>query len=168
MRRRGRGDGWALDLVRPREGRVLAGVCAGIGERFAMDPTLLRLAALVLLLASGLGILVYLIAWALLPAEGSAGGGVLAVLRENGRGLLGDLRQIGDHASHVWARADDAPWPRPLSRRWVAVGLIGLGGLVLLGSLGLFGWLTATRVIALLLIIVGASVLVVRLPQLRR
>ncbi len=166
--RRGADSSWPLGLERPAEGRVIAGVCAGIGQRFAMDPTLLRLAALVLLLASGLGILFYLIAWALLPAEGGAGGGVLSVLRDNGRGLLGDLRRLGDHAAEVWARADSAPWPRPLSRRWIAVGLIGLGSLVLLGSLGLFGWLTATRVIALFLIIIGASVLVVRLPQLRR
>jgi phage shock protein PspC (stress-responsive transcriptional regulator) len=168
MRRERGGQSWPLGLLRPSEGRVVAGVCAGIGERFAMDPTLLRLAALVLLLASGLGLLIYAVAWALIPAEGNATSNVLAVLRDNGRGLVGDLRQIGDHAAEVWARADRVPWPRPLTRRWVAVGLISLGGLVLLGSLGLFGWLTATRVIALLLIIVGASVLVARLPQLRR
>ena len=157
-----------MGLQRPAQGRVIAGVCAGIGERFAMDPTLLRLAALLLLLASGIGLLVSLAAWALLPAEGSEQSRPLGVLKENTAGLFDDLRHIGDHASAVWARADQAPWPRPLSRRWVAVGLIAAGALVLLLSLGLFSWLTTTRLIALLLITVGAAVLVVRLPQLRR
>ncbi|MCK5800090.1 MAG: PspC domain-containing protein [Deltaproteobacteria bacterium] len=158
-----------LGVDRPLEGRILAGVCAGLAERFQVDATLLRLAALILLLASGLGLLFYLVLWALTPSRGQETAGLLATLRANARGLLNDLRHIGTHAAIIWTRPDaPSTWPRPLSRRWLAIAAIFLGFLILLLSLGLFGWLTVPRVIALLLIVIGASVLVARAPELRR
>jgi phage shock protein C len=60
-------------LVRPREGRLLAGVVAGLGRRFGIDPWPARLLfVLVLLLIPGSQILVYPILWILMPAEKTA------------------------------------------------------------------------------------------------
>jgi len=57
-------------LVRPQEGRVLAGVCAGLGRRFGIDPWPARLLfMLILLLVPGSQILVYPILWILMPSE---------------------------------------------------------------------------------------------------
>jgi phage shock protein C len=57
-------------LVRPREGRVLGGVCAGLGRRFGIDPWPARLLFLLLLLVvPGSQFLVYPILWILMPAE---------------------------------------------------------------------------------------------------
>jgi phage shock protein PspC (stress-responsive transcriptional regulator) len=57
-------------LVRPAQGRVLAGVCAGLGRRFGIDPWPARLLfILVLLLVPGSQILVYPILWIIMPAE---------------------------------------------------------------------------------------------------
>lgn len=57
-------------LVRPRTGRMIAGVCAGIGNHLATDPTVIRLIwAALTLLSLGTGILVYLAAWILIPEE---------------------------------------------------------------------------------------------------
>ena len=58
------------DLVRPAQGRVLGGVCAGLGRRFGIDPWPARLLfALVLLVIPGTQILVYPILWIIMPAE---------------------------------------------------------------------------------------------------
>ena len=57
-------------LLRPREGRMVAGVCAGLAAYFGIDVNLVRLGFGVLTVFYGLGILVYLIAWAILPEEG--------------------------------------------------------------------------------------------------
>jgi phage shock protein C len=58
-------------LVRPREGRLIAGVCSGLGEHFNVDPNLIRLIfALLTVFSLGLGALVYLAGWALIPEEG--------------------------------------------------------------------------------------------------
>jgi phage shock protein PspC (stress-responsive transcriptional regulator) len=57
-------------LVRPREGRVLGGVCAGLGRRFGLDPWPARLlVVLVLMVIPGSQLLVYPILWILMPAE---------------------------------------------------------------------------------------------------
>jgi phage shock protein C len=58
-------------LIRPREGRMVAGVCAGIGEYFGIDANIVRLVFAVLTIFSiGAGALVYLIAWIVVPEEG--------------------------------------------------------------------------------------------------
>jgi phage shock protein PspC (stress-responsive transcriptional regulator) len=55
-------------FVRPREGRMLAGVCAGVADRWGLDITLVRISAVVLSLFSGVGIVVYVAAWLLTPS----------------------------------------------------------------------------------------------------
>ncbi|HEY8306241.1 MAG TPA: PspC domain-containing protein [Lapillicoccus sp.] len=49
--------------------RWLAGVCSGVADRLGIDPLIVRGALFVLLFVGGLGGLVYLIAWALLPDQ---------------------------------------------------------------------------------------------------
>ncbi len=57
-------------LVRPVEGRVLGGVCAGLGRRLGLDPWPTRLLFLLVLMAlPGSQILVYPILWILMPSE---------------------------------------------------------------------------------------------------
>ena len=58
-------------LLRLRDGRLRAGVCAGIAAYFGIDVNLVRLAFGLLTVFYGLGILIYLIAWVML------GGGVI-------------------------------------------------------------------------------------------
>ena len=60
-------------LLRIRQGRIVAGVCAGLGAYFRVDVNLVRLAFGVLTVFYGLGILLYLIAWLILPEEGEDG-----------------------------------------------------------------------------------------------
>ena len=60
-------------LLRPKDGRMAAGVCAGLAAYFGMDVNLVRLGFGVFTVFYGLGILVYLIAWAILPGEGESG-----------------------------------------------------------------------------------------------
>lgn len=62
-------------LYRSTRDRILAGVCAGIGEYLDLDPSLVRLVwAAFTLLSLGTGIIVYIIAWILIPEQpGSSG-----------------------------------------------------------------------------------------------
>jgi phage shock protein C len=62
----------AQGLVRPRDGRVLAGVVAGLGRRFGIDPWPARLLfVLLLMVVPGSQILIYPVLWILMPAEGT-------------------------------------------------------------------------------------------------
>ncbi|MFC7530683.1 PspC domain-containing protein [Actinoplanes sp. GCM10030250] len=57
-------------LVRPQDGRMVAGVCAGLGRRFGIDPWIARLLfVLILFVVPGSQILIYPLLWVLMPAE---------------------------------------------------------------------------------------------------
>jgi phage shock protein C len=57
-------------LVRPRQGRILGGVCAGLGRRFGISPWMARiLFILILFIIPGSQIIVYPILWILMPSE---------------------------------------------------------------------------------------------------
>ncbi len=56
-------------LVRPRQGRKIAGVCLGCSEYFDIDVTLVRLMWLLTALMTGIGLLAYPIAWIVMPEE---------------------------------------------------------------------------------------------------
>lgn len=57
-------------LVRPRQRRLVGGVCAGLGQRFGIDPWAARLLfILTLLIIPGSQILIYPILWILMPVE---------------------------------------------------------------------------------------------------
>lgn len=57
-------------LTRPRDGRVLAGVIAGLGRRLGIDPWPARLLfILVLMLIPGSQLLIYPILWILMPQD---------------------------------------------------------------------------------------------------
>jgi phage shock protein PspC (stress-responsive transcriptional regulator) len=63
-------------LYRAREGRVVAGVCAGLATYFGVDPTLVRLAFALVTVFGGFGVLLYLVAWVVIPEEGGDGASI--------------------------------------------------------------------------------------------
>jgi phage shock protein PspC (stress-responsive transcriptional regulator) len=76
-------------LVRPFAGRMVAGVCAGLGDYFGVDPNLVRVAFAALSLFGGAGVLMYVVAWAVVPEEGegkSIAEGYLGKKRGDGAG----------------------------------------------------------------------------------
>lgn len=54
-------------LSRPRHGKVIAGVCAGIAERFGWSPFIVRLAFLLSCLLPGPQFLAYIALWVIMP-----------------------------------------------------------------------------------------------------
>jgi phage shock protein PspC (stress-responsive transcriptional regulator) len=56
-------------LARPRRGRVIAGVCAGLARRFGVSPWLVRLLFVISCLLPGPQILLYLVLWIIFPSE---------------------------------------------------------------------------------------------------
>lgn len=59
-------------LYRSTNNRMIAGVCGGLAEYFGIDPTVVRLIALVLLF-TGPGFFVYLIMWIITPVSNGKG-----------------------------------------------------------------------------------------------
>jgi phage shock protein C len=60
-------------LLRSRRDRIFAGVCGGIGEYFEIDSNLVRLVWILISLAGVVpGVLLYLLAWVVLPEDEGA------------------------------------------------------------------------------------------------
>jgi phage shock protein PspC (stress-responsive transcriptional regulator) len=62
-------DFWATRPRRPRRGRKLAGVAAGIGRRYGIDPIIVRVGFVVATFYGGAGIFIYLLGWLMLPEQ---------------------------------------------------------------------------------------------------
>jgi phage shock protein C len=56
-------------LCRSTINKKIWGVCGGLGEYFNIDPTIIRLCWLMLVLAFGTGVLLYIIAAIIMPNE---------------------------------------------------------------------------------------------------
>ncbi len=59
------------DLYRPVEGRMVAGVAAGLARYLGADVTLVRIVLIALVFIGGAGLPLYLAGWLLMPEEGS-------------------------------------------------------------------------------------------------
>ncbi len=57
-------------LVRPRRGKMIAGVAAGLARRFGLSSGLVRILFVVSLILPGPQILVYVALWIIMPKEG--------------------------------------------------------------------------------------------------
>lgn len=93
-------------LTRARQGKMVAGVCAGLGRATGTDPILFRVILTVLVFFGGIGALLYLFAWVLLPVDDEPASPLESLL---GRGRSGTSPAL-------------------------TIGLIALAGLVLVGS----------------------------------
>jgi phage shock protein C len=56
-------------LTRPRTGRMIAGICAGLVLHYGWDLSLVRVLCALLMLCTGIGLVAYLIAWVVIPEE---------------------------------------------------------------------------------------------------
>ena len=113
---------------RSRSDRVLAGVCGGVGRALGVDPLILRVAVVVLTVAGGTGALLYVLAWLLLPQEGSVRSLAESAVRDKGRDL-GEVMAIGAivlgvlllvRATGLWF-SDAFVWPLLLAGMGLAV-----------------------------------------------
>ena len=115
-------------LERSREGRIVAGVSAGLGKYFDMTPAVFRLGFIVLTILGGAGILVYIAAVLVVPKEGeerSIAEDVFANRRDHPARLVA-LGLVAVAILSLLARADT--WPTA-GAAWF---LIVAAGLVLL------------------------------------
>ncbi len=123
-------------LVRDTRNAVLGGVAAGFGRYLDVDPVLARLGFVLLAFVNGLGVLVYLAAWLLMPRDDAAAASVPPVAGAAGTGFEA-LREAGSTiAAEVRQGAPDAATAQ------LAIGslLVVAGALLLAHNLGWLHW----------------------------
>jgi phage shock protein C len=118
-------------LRRSSDDKVLAGVCGGLGRYLGIDPMLLRIAAVVLALANGLGVIAYVIAWIVIPEEraGQPAAGAWPPRQETGRLVLGGSLVVLGLVLLLDRLAPDLQrlfWPLAVVAAGAAIMLVGL------------------------------------------
>jgi len=73
--------------VRPRQGRYIAGVSGALGRATNTDPVLWRVLLAVLGILSGVGVLLYLIGWLVIPTEGETASPIESLLGKGRSGM---------------------------------------------------------------------------------
>ena len=61
--------GGMASLIRPRRGKIIAGVCAALANRFGISAFLVRLIFVLSIILPGPQVLVYLVLWVVFPKE---------------------------------------------------------------------------------------------------
>ncbi|HEX8103579.1 MAG TPA: PspC domain-containing protein [Solirubrobacteraceae bacterium] len=94
---------------------VVAGVCAGLGRRFGIDPLILRLVFFAAAIFGGIGALAYGIAWAVIPAvPGSTGNPRASAQIATGSALLVLAFLLTLREAGLWF-SDPLVWPLTLA-----------------------------------------------------
>lgn len=139
----------ARRLTRSRTDRMISGVCGGLGAYFGADPVLFRVAFVVLALAGGGGIVLYLLLTLVVPSVDAPETGP----RETAQ------RGVDDLGARTREVTDDLRGPPRRQRNTAGVLLIVLGAVLLVHEAGGFWWLSSGIVWAILLIAAGAWLL---------
>ncbi len=124
-------------LYRSQIDRKIAGVCGGVAEYFEVDPTFVRIIALVLILAHGIGLIAYIIAWIAMPKRPFE-----FVTAEAEPGI------------HPTSRPHDSTWNHYLP----GIILVVIGMFFLMDHL--FWWFGFSFALSIVLILLGALFLV--------
>lgn len=98
------------ELCRSLPNRIIAGVAGGLGTYFTIDPILVRIIFILLtLFANGVGVLLYIALWILLPEEGKQAQSPRDTIHENMQAFREDFRKARDDFSrnttshrHTW------------------------------------------------------------------
>jgi phage shock protein PspC (stress-responsive transcriptional regulator) len=128
-------------LVRARRGRLIGGVCSGLGAHFDVDPILFRIAFVGLAIFSGVGIALYLAILLLVPEEGASRAPIFL----------------------LWRGSTGEQWHASADRRllrWLVIATAVVACAVLLAVTG--AWLAGIdgRLAAWAVVAIGAAVIV--------
>lgn len=123
-------------LYRSRKDAMVAGVCGGLAEYIGIDSAIVRLVFAVMIMAGGIGVLAYFLAWIIIP-EGSNDG-------------VAESFDSAETRKHMELSGDKI-------RMIVGFGFIGLGVLFFVNRI--FPWFTFDIFWPAVLIMIGALIL---------
>ncbi len=165
--------GPAKRLYRSRSERMLFGVCGGLGSYFDLDPTIVRLVFVLLIFASGVGFILYIVLAIVTPEEpitagyarpATAGQQSAEAVAEAAREIGERAEKLGEEASAAFRSLDLPPaatgWRG--SRQLFGLILLLVGAAFLLTNLDLFPWLRWSVIWPLVLVGIGVWLLLNR------
>jgi phage shock protein PspC (stress-responsive transcriptional regulator) len=138
-------------LLRADEEKFLAGVCGGLAAYVGIDPVFVRLAMVLLVFASGVGLMIYPVLWLVMPTKANA--------------HLPFTDRVVDNLEQAWPTVEAAVerWRGRTNSGGIAAALlIFLGLCFLANNLGFFAWIGIGGIGAVMLVVGGLYLLAKR------
>ncbi len=147
-------------LRRSSTEKMILGVAGGLADYFSIDPVLARLGFVILTLAGGSGVLIYIVLAIIMPPADATATTTDAAVQENLARLGSEAAALGERVAESLRTATEQ---RTASRqdRHVLIGvvLLLLGTIFLLENLGIFSWFRWSVFWPLVLIILGIALM---------
>lgn len=148
-------------IYRSRTNIMIGGVCGGLGQYLGIDATIVRIFFILLAFGNGIGVLIYLLLWILLPPEGQPRNSSMEdVVRTGAVEITNQARSMGDDLRRAVRN------PNPQAGLIAGAALILLGVYFLLQNLHI-SWLRWLDLAVFwpVLLIVGGVALLLRRPR---
>lgn len=151
-------------LYRSRSDRMIWGVCGGLAEYFDIDPTIVRIIAVLSIFLNGMGILAYIILAIVVPMESSEAATPKDVIKENVEEMKQAASQLGQEIRSTFVKkkgvSEETAKARRRSYNILGLTLVVVGILFLLASFDLFFWLRWAYLWPLILVAIGLLIIV--------
>jgi phage shock protein C len=150
-------------LYRSRSDRVIWGVCGGLAKYFEIDPVIVRVIAVLLIFADGIGIIAYIIMAIIVPLEGSKVVTPREAVKENIEDIKESASKVGGEIRSTFERKqgepEDVEGIQYRRRTFVGIVILVIGIVLLLGTLGLFWWIHWGIFVGAVILIIGLFII---------
>ena len=150
-------------LYRSRSDRMIWGVCGGLAKYFDMDPTIVRVIAVLTIFFGSLGIWAYIILAIIVPLEESKVTTPKETVRENVEEMKETASELGREIRSTLAgeegESEEGAKVHHRRRNLLGIILIVLGVLFLLGSFNLFWWFRWSNLWPLVIVAIGVLII---------
>ena len=150
-------------LYRSQSDRMIWGVCGGLAKYFDIDPTIVRIIAVLTIFLGSFGIWAYIILAIVVPLEGSKTAEPKETIKENVEEMketAGELgREIRSTLEGEEGESEEVAKVRHRRRNLFGIILVVVGILFLLGSFDLFWWFRWSNLWPLSLVAIGVLII---------
>ena len=150
-------------LYRSQSDRMIWGVCGGLAKYFDIDPTIVRIIAVLTIFLGSFGIWAYIILAIVVPLEGSKATEPKETIKENVdemKETAGELgREIRSTLEGEEGESEEVAKVRHRRRNLFGIIIVAVGILFLLGSFDLFWWFRWGNLWPLILVAIGVLII---------
>ncbi len=148
-------------LYRSRSDRMIWGVCGGLAEYFDVDPTLIRIIAVLSLFIGGAGILAYIILAIVVPSESSTAAQPKDTIMENVEEMRETAGEFGREIRSTFSGKGEPEETKPRYHRHNLLGfiIVIIGIILLLSSLNIFWWFRWIYLWPIIIIVIGLIII---------
>jgi len=142
---------------------MIWGVCGGLAEYFDVDPTLIRIIAVLSIFISGAGILAYIILAIVVPSASSKAAEPKDAIKENVEELKKTASELGREIQSTFTGKDESEETtgiRYRRRNLLGIIIIIIGVLFLMSSFNLFWWFRWSYLWPVIIIAIGLLIIV--------